>query len=100
MTFEERKADCLHKMMEMDKSKKGSVDKPAWPFLDAVNEHPHMYTTSSCSGRIMLGHEVKGGRKNEYGWPLVTHEQADADAFVADLARLAEAPGTVWLRSM
>lgn len=97
-TFEERKAHALWRIEEKDRSKKGSVDKPAWPLLDAINDRPDMYTTSSCSGRILLLCEPDGARKDQYDWPIVTHETADADAFIAKAHALADFPGTVWLR--
>jgi len=37
-----------------DFSKKGSVDKKIIPLIDKINSKDEYYTTSSCSGRIML----------------------------------------------
>lgn len=37
-----------------DKSPKGSVDTLALPIIAQINSHPDYYTTSSCSGRIVL----------------------------------------------
>jgi tRNA wybutosine-synthesizing protein 3 len=37
-----------------DKSPKGSVDEHIRPVCDLINQHAHFYTTSSCSGRIVI----------------------------------------------
>ncbi len=96
MTFDERKERVLEAMRENDRSKKGSVDKSVMPLLDAINALPDYYTTSSCGGRILLLDEPASGKKNAYGWPLVTHEEADAKEFVKALHELTG--DTVWLR--
>ena len=38
----------------MDKSPKGSVDRPIQELVDLINHHPSFSTLSSCSGRIAL----------------------------------------------
>lgn len=97
-TFAKRKEHALWKMQELDRSKKGSVDRAIKPLLEAINAHTCYYTTSSCAGRILLLREPDSQKKNEYGWPHVTHEQADAERFLEALAELEGVDGTVWLR--
>ncbi len=96
--FEERKTHALWRMSELDRSKKGSVDEHAKPLIDAINAHPDYYTTSSCAGRILLLVEPPSQKKNEYAWPLVTHEHADPQAFLNTIHALSHTQGTVWMR--
>ena len=58
--------------MKLDKSKKGSVDKKIKTLVDKLNKKKNYYTTSSCSGRIVLFNH--GRRKNEGEWLFVTHD--------------------------
>ena len=51
MDFEKQKKDVLSKI---DKSKKGSVDEGIKAVLDILNSKPAYFTTSSCSGRIVI----------------------------------------------
>ncbi len=57
-TFESWKHQCLNKC---DFSKKGSVDGDISHIVSFINSHDKYFTTSSCSGRIIL---FDGG-KNE-----------------------------------
>lgn len=97
-TFEERKKHCLWKMQELDKSKKGSIDEPIKNLLDAINEKDDYYTTSSCSGRILLLHEPNNQKKNEHEWPVVTHHYAEEVPFMMALRELEGSEGRVWFR--
>lgn len=85
-------------MQELDRSKKGSVDEYAKPLIAALNKHADYYTTSSCAGRILVLHEPLSQKKHEASWPLVTHTQADPEAFVHALKTIAAPQGVVWLR--
>ncbi len=67
--FDKRKKDTLAKK---DKSKKGGVDKDIKQLVDTINSLSDYYTTSSCSGRIMLI-EKKTNRKDLAKWLYVTH---------------------------
>lgn len=51
MSFQNNKKNTL---LKIDKSKKGSVDKEIKELIKFINSHSNYYTTSSCSGRIML----------------------------------------------
>ncbi len=75
--FENEKKIALKKMVENDKSKKGSLDKEIIELLNAINSLQQYYTTSSCSGRIMLIEVPKERRKDKVKWLYVTHEKAE-----------------------
>lgn len=45
----------------LDRSKKGGIDVPIAGLIDALNSSPAYFTTSSCSGRIV----VFGGHGSE-----------------------------------
>ncbi len=55
-----------------DNSKKGSVDKRMLSVVGLLNGSNDFYTTSSCSGRIML--LVPGRDKRETKWLFVSHD--------------------------
>lgn len=54
--FKQWKKQCLNKM---DLSKKGSIDEDINSVVSALNNSDHYFTTSSCSGRIILIDGVK-----------------------------------------
>ena len=51
MSFQQRKKDILNKK---DKSSVGEWDKKIKSLCDKINSFEEYYTTSSCSGRIMI----------------------------------------------
>ena len=50
--FEQRRAQVLQGLssQERDKSVAGGVDARIQSLVDCMNQHPDLYTTSSCSG--------------------------------------------------
>lgn len=50
--FQARKKAFLERLLR--EAGQGRVDEDIYPFLLRINELPWLYTTSSCSGRIML----------------------------------------------
>ncbi len=50
--FEQRRNQILEALSseEVDKSRAGGVDARIGVLVDGMNKHPHLYTTSSCSG--------------------------------------------------
>lgn len=56
-----------------DKSKKGFIDEEIKELVTTINKEPDYYTTSSCSGRILLYTISKDRKKNETEWLLVSH---------------------------
>ena len=57
-----------------DKSKKGFIDEEIKDLVDVINAHPDYYTTSSCSGRILLYTATPDRKKNETEWIFVSHK--------------------------
>ncbi|OAY64175.1 tRNA wybutosine-synthesizing protein 2/3/4 [Ananas comosus] len=106
MEFEKRKAAAMAALSAAgpDKSPKGGVDAAIAPLLAAINRHPALFTTSSCSGRIsILSHPIPNPNPNPNpdpdgakekttkkkktkagggGWVFVSHDPADPDAVV------------------
>ncbi|USN45171.1 MAG: hypothetical protein H6502_03875 [Candidatus Woesearchaeota archaeon] len=78
MPFAEDKKRVLAKLFSPDKSKKGDVDKEIIPLLTAINAIDVLYTTSSCSGRIVLLEEPASKKKHEARWLFVSHAVVDA----------------------
>ncbi|MBW2980987.1 hypothetical protein KY360_06230 [Candidatus Woesearchaeota archaeon] len=71
--FLKQKSDFLKKI---DKSKKKSIDKEIIPLIESINKKQNYYTTSSCSGRVVIlkkGPQKKKGTK----WLYSTHKKAD-----------------------
>lgn len=68
MTFENQKKTFLKRL---DKSKKGSIDREIIPLINKINKNPDYYTTSSCSGRIVL---ITAGKKPAE-WIFTSHKQ-------------------------
>lgn len=69
--FIKEKSDFLKKK---DKSRKGHIDRDIKEIINEINSKNNYYTTSSCSGRIVLL-EMKSKRKNECGWILAKHDK-------------------------
>jgi len=74
MTFDVDKKNALTKI---DKSKKGSIDQPIKKLLDIINKKKDYYTSSSCSGRIILFSTIKEGKKYETKWLFVSHKKVN-----------------------
>ncbi|MFH1249340.1 MAG: tRNA wybutosine-synthesizing 3 family protein [archaeon] len=74
MGFENQKSMQLSKQ---DKSDKGDWDKDIIPLINTINKKKEYYTTSSCSGRIVL---LKGKEKKEVGLFLFrTHDRVSLE---------------------
>ncbi len=71
--FLKEKSDFLSKK---DKSKKGCIDKDALKIVNEINSKKGYYTTSSCSGRIVLL-EMKSKKKNESNWIFIKHDKVN-----------------------
>jgi tRNA wybutosine-synthesizing protein 3 len=71
--FELGKKNTLTKQ---DKSRIGRVDDKIKHLCDLINSLNNYYTTSSCSGRIVLRKDSGTGKKNESEWIFVTHKKA------------------------
>lgn len=97
MNFQNDKKVCLSKI---DKSKKGSIDSQILELVDCVNQNPHHYTTSSCSGRIVLQIFAESRRKDESEWLFVSHDLVDIDDFlnVIKVIKNKKISDEVWFR--
>ncbi len=82
MTFELDKKNALNRK---DKSKKQAVDKDIKKLVEAINSMPNYYTTSSCSGRILLISFPEENRKYNVEWLFVTHDKVDFDVIKNNL---------------
>ena len=86
-------------LSKSDKSFKASIDEPILELVDAVNASSNFFTTSSCSGRIMLINEgdcVK--RKNGASFKFVSHDIVSLEK-ASDLLELCtSASGNVFLK--
>ncbi|MBW3011504.1 hypothetical protein KY326_04770 [Candidatus Woesearchaeota archaeon] len=66
-------------LSKLDKSKKGSIDKKIEDLCKKINKLKDYYTTSSCSGRIVI---IKiGKKKNEYRWLYISHSKITKKEF-------------------
>lgn len=88
MSFEDKKKACLNKLYKPDRSKKGTVDEALIPLIDKINSHENFYTTSSCSGRIMIFTDNDSERKDAADWLFVSHDQTSFEAVEPALEHL------------
>lgn len=98
--FEEKERVLKEKA---DLSKKGSIDAPIVGLVECLNESEPYYTTSSCSGRILLyadqvrsaphsapwtvmrcaSSQSSGVRKKGCHWLLISHEPVSMTQLVS-----------------
>jgi tRNA wybutosine-synthesizing protein 3 len=82
----------LHKrnaLSRTDNSRKSAIDDAVLPLVNLINSLSGFYTTSSCSGRIMLIGR-KSDKKNETEWLFTSHEISIVKKGLPD--------GAVWFR--
>ncbi|MBW2995430.1 hypothetical protein KY312_03680 [Candidatus Woesearchaeota archaeon] len=94
MDFENNKKTFLSKL---DKSKKGSIDNHIIGLIKKINNLNNYYSTSSCSGRIVLLKESESGRKDEAEWIFVSHGKADFEKINKIISQLADKTKT-WFK--
>jgi len=68
--FDQRKMEVLKKI---DKSSKGDWDKPILKLCEKLNKQKNYYTTSSCSGRVLLMIDQEKKAKGLFNW--VSHKK-------------------------
>ncbi len=90
MNFLNEKKQALSKI---DKSKKGEIDEQILDLVKTINHHPDFYTTSSCSGRIMLIKPSKIKHKAE--WLFTSHNTIKLEDLTNALNKV---QGIAWLR--
>ena len=72
---------------------KAEVDSIILPLLDYINSLPDFYTTSSCSGRVTLFHDL--GSKLESGWLGKWHRPVKSGE-IKDAMEEPPSGGIVW----
>jgi len=83
-------------MRKLEKAKKNrEVDSEIFSLLNFINSMPDFYTTSSCSGRICLLHDV--GSKRDDDWLGKWHRQVKFDEVIMALEKIPE-KGIVWFK--
>lgn len=74
-------------LAKIDRSKKGSIDTPIISLIEAINTSPFCYTTSSCSGRIIIYSEKETGDKVSCKWIFTSHRECTMDDVMVALSR-------------
>ncbi|XP_043941733.1 tRNA wybutosine-synthesizing protein 3 homolog [Protopterus annectens] len=85
--FKHWKQQCLHKI---DFSKKGSVDEDIVNIVNFINGADNFFTTSSCSGRIILvdgSCESTEVQKQNCSWLYVSHQKCQKHELIAGLQK-------------
>lgn len=78
--FQKRKKDVLSKL---DKSSIGKWDEKIAKLCDKINSLGNYYTTSSCSGRIIL--MVDQEKKGKDLFVFVSHDKVSFDKFMKEI---------------
>lgn len=82
MSFEHEKMQCLAKA---DRSRRQEIDSGIKDVVDFINSLEDYYTTSSCSGRIVLIERPESGKKQDSRWAFVSHEPVVSDALAGKI---------------
>ncbi|KAM4623321.1 tRNA wybutosine-synthesizing protein 3 homolog [Polymixia lowei] len=85
--FSQWKKQCLNKL---DSSKKGSVDVDIVHIVSLFNSCENYFTTSSCSGRIILidgAPESSEVQKQNCVWLFVSHQKCNSEDLMSGLSR-------------
>lgn len=93
--FEKRKQDALGRI---DKSRKGSIDPKIKKICNKINSHKDYFTTSSCSGRIVLIKLDGKSRKMDSEWLFTTHDKVKKDEIRNILNILESEIGDIWFK--
>ena len=88
--FEKQKQQQLSRQ---DFSKKGSIDRRIAGLVRKINASDNYYTTSSCSGRILLLTEDK---KQETRWLFASHDKIALNQLKSPLKTLPKKP--LWFK--
>lgn len=91
MTFESDKKTIMGKI---DKSREGQIDKGIRNLVNKLNQSGNYYTTSSCSGRIVI--LARANKKQETDWLLKSHDKLNYNQVKKALKQLPKSP--VWFR--
>lgn len=77
MCFQKEKKEFLGKN---DKSKKGGIDLKIKKLTAKINSLDDFFTTSSCSGRILLSAIPSSNKKNEVKYLFCSHQKIQFNA--------------------
>ena len=86
--FNQSKGTHLNKLFQPDKSKKGRVDELVKPLINLINKHECYFTTSSCSGRIMVIKPAK--LKKDVEWLFFSHKEVEVSSLTAKIHEFAD----------
>jgi len=93
MTFQSEKQKTL---IRKDKSRIGKIDEKIKPLLNKINNKKQFYTTSSCSGRIVL---IKASDKKENNLFLwVSHKKTNLKELKNQLDKTKNYKGLVYFK--
>ncbi len=84
-------------LSKKDKSKKGSIDEPILPIIVFLNSLKDYYTTSSCSGRILVMRIPPDARKDHVDWLMTSHKPVSVDQVKSSLKSL-NGSGELWFK--
>jgi len=93
---EQFKLNKRNALSKLDKSKKGEIDDGIKQLLGIINSSSSYFTTSSCSGRIVLL-EI-GSAKNGNSWLYCSHNSADYAEIKSALLQY-KGKNDIWLRA-
>ncbi|KAK3612463.1 hypothetical protein CHS0354_032077 [Potamilus streckersoni] len=84
--FDEQKKKCLS---AADLSRKGSVDAHIIHLVQFINDHPDLFSTSSCSGRIILldnsDIDETSIKKKGCQWIFTSHDLVESKEVIGSL---------------
>ncbi|XP_028667038.1 tRNA wybutosine-synthesizing protein 3 homolog [Erpetoichthys calabaricus] len=86
-SFKQWKKQCLSKI---DLSKKGTIDEIIVHLVSYLNESENFFSTSSCSGRIILIDGASGStevQKQGCAWLFVTHQKCAKEDLISSLQK-------------
>ncbi len=92
--FEKDKAAALLKLASA--RNKGEVDALVFDLVDAINESDSLYTTSSCSGRIVVACADEENKKSSFSFLGKWHETVDIGDVKDATGRYKE--GILWFK--
>ena len=92
MTFSIEKKAVLERI---DKSRKQKIDEKIKSLVDHINSLDNYYTTSSCSGRMLIIARDQGDKKDAR-WLFSSHDDVSFDDILDTLKDLPKKP--VWFK--
>ena len=101
MDFQKEKKEFLAKK---DKSRKASIDGKIRNLVDKINSLDDFFTTSSCSGRVLLFSIPKSYKKNEVQYLFSSHKKIKYNEInnifrtIIEKIKLKKINNDVWLR--